>query len=214
MEYETKNDIVYRLLKDEIIEGNLKPNERLVIADIAKKYNISAMPVREAMKRLQQDGFVENLTHVGTRVISFNMEELKEIIDVRTELENYATRLATPLIDEPTIHILQDILKEMEIIAKAKDSKRYSVLNKLFHMTIYKAAPNKVLYKQISSLWEKSEISKSVFFLDPNRADISVQEHKEWINAIQEHDTVKSVNLLKRHKEAAYRVLFDAYDNK
>jgi DNA-binding GntR family transcriptional regulator len=203
MEFSTKNNYVYENLKDEIIDGKLLPGERIVISEVAKRYNVSAMPIREAINRLNQDGFVEVIPHVGAKVYGFDPEKHKEVMQVRVELETLAARLSAQCIDEPTISRLEEIISKMEASIHNKDNIQYGKLNKEFHLTIYAANSNRTLYELIETLWNRSEFSRRVFIDLSFRNEESLKEHKDWLQAIKEKDGKKSAEILREQKDKA-----------
>lgn len=212
MNYYTKNDIIYEKLKDRIIDGKLAPGQRLVIFELANEFNVSPMPVREAIKRLQQDGFLEVIPHVGARVASFDLNKFKEIVLIRMELEPLAARLATPYINADKIKELEQIILDMERAIKDKNYTQYAQLNKKFHIAIYSASPYQYLYELIMSLWTKSEFSRTIFSKFNDRMEVSIAEHKMWLQAIKDGDSQKSGNILRAHKENAFKKLIDSYE--
>ena len=82
MDYMTKNEYIYEKLKDEIVDGKLASGERIIIREVSKKFGVSGVPIREALNRLQQDGLVEIIPHVGAKVVEFDLKKFKEIMDV------------------------------------------------------------------------------------------------------------------------------------
>lgn len=212
MEFSTKNNYVYESLKDEIIDGKILPGERIVISEVAKRYNVSPMPIREAVNRLQQDGFVEVIPHVGARVYGFDPEKHKEIMMIRIELETLAAKLSVDYIDDSTIAKLEEMLKKMEACIENSDNKQYGKLNKEFHLAIYAANPNKTLYELIESLWNRSEFSRRAFIDVPSRNRESLAEHKQWLEAIKQRDGEKAAEILRKQKNAAVALHIQAVE--
>ncbi|NLL18733.1 MAG: GntR family transcriptional regulator [Clostridia bacterium] len=212
MQFNTKSDFLYESLKDEIIEGKLRSGERIIISDVAKRYNVSPMPIREAINRLQQDGFVEVKPHVGARVAPFDPERHKELMLIRTELEALAVRLSAEHIDEETLQKLEDNLKEMEECFKTKNNKKYGKLNREFHLTLYGANPYKILYELITSLWARSEFSRGVFERNPERNETSLAEHKAIVEALKNGDGEKAAQILRKQKIEATAMYMKHYE--
>ncbi|AOT69534.1 GntR family transcriptional regulator [Geosporobacter ferrireducens] len=211
MDFYTKNDIIYQKIKDKIIYGIVKPGERLVISELADEFNVSSMPVREAIKRLQQDHFVEVIPHIGARVISFELERFRETVLIMIELEGLAAKLVIPYIDESRIIKLDQMLEAMEVTIKEKDNSMYGQLNKEFHMLIYSAGPYSQLYELIMNYWEKTEFLKAIFTKFIDRPQKSYEEHILWLNAIKEGDTEKSKEILKMHRESAFEIFIESH---
>lgn len=203
MQFNTKSDFIYERLKDEIIEGKLRPGERLVISDVAKRYNVSPMPIREAINRLQQDGFVEVEPHVGARVAPFDLERYKELMLIRTELEALAVRLAAEYVDDQTITRLEEMLRQMEDCVRKNEHKKYGKLNVEFHLLIYGISPYKILYDMITSLWARSEFSRAVFEKIPERNEASLAEHQDIVEALKRGDGEAASQVLRKQKMEA-----------
>jgi DNA-binding GntR family transcriptional regulator len=86
------NEQIYASLRQEIVEGHLRPGQRLVELTIAKRFGVSQAPVREALRRLSQEGLAVNEPRRGTRIRQLTLREIEEIYEVRAELEAYAAR--------------------------------------------------------------------------------------------------------------------------
>ena len=203
----TKNVAVYNKLRQGIIKGKLKPGQKVVMADLAKAFGLSETPVREAIRRLESEGYVDFTPHTGAIVTKIDEGEMVDIYLIRIALEELATRLASPHITEKDIDFLNKKNREMEM---AIQQNRYEILagiNKLFHLRIYKAAPFPRLYKMICDLWDTFERWPSVFSYVPERAAASVEEHKKIIQALQTRDTDQADQLIKEQKERTLKAL-------
>ncbi|MFZ5966141.1 MAG: GntR family transcriptional regulator [Bacillota bacterium] len=213
MDFYTKNDIIYQKLKDMIIDGILKPGERIIISELAAEFNVSPMPVREAIKRLQQDKYVEVIPHIGAKVASFELDKLKEILLIVIEMEILASRLAAPYISDQQIKQLEEIIREMELAINNRNSLKYARLDKELHGLVYDASSYKYLYELIRDLWNKSEMYRAVFTKSIDRPQASLQEHKAWIEALKEKDVEKAQAILRKHKESAFQIFVEIYEN-
>ena len=198
--FKTKNAAVYEALREGIIDGQLKPGQKIIMSEVAKKFGLSEIPVREAIRRLESDGFVELTPHVGAVVSKIDERELVETYLIRIELEALATRLAAPHVTSRDIGFLEQKNREMEIAINKNMPEKLGRLNKEFHLRIYQAAPYPYLLKLISDLWEKVERTQSVFAYVPERATASVEEHTKIITALRSKDTLLAENLIKQQK--------------
>jgi DNA-binding GntR family transcriptional regulator len=203
----TKNVAVYRKLRQGIIKGKLKPGQKLVMADLAKTFGLSETPVREAIRRLESDGYVHFTPHTGAVVTKIDEGKLVEIYLIRIELEALATRLASPHITDRDIEFLNKKNHSMETAILQERYENLGALNKDFHLRIYKAAPFPRLYKMICDLWDTFERWPSVFSYVPERAVASVEEHKKIIEALKVGDMEQSDRLMKEQKERAMAAL-------
>src|SRR5260221_11295274 len=93
--FRTKQEFVYRTLRDAIMRCELAPGQRLVIDDLARQLAVSAIPVREALQTLQSEGLVQTVPHVGATVTPISRESIDEVFTVMEGLEIVATRGAS-----------------------------------------------------------------------------------------------------------------------
>jgi DNA-binding GntR family transcriptional regulator len=198
--FKTKNVAVYEALRKDIINGKLKPGQKIIMSDLAKRFELSEIPVREAIRRLESDGFVEFTPHVGAVVSKMDEREFVETYLIRIELEPLATRLAVPYLTADDIAFLEKKNHEMEIAIQENHPEKIGSLNKDFHLRLYRSAPYPYLYKLISELWEKVERTRSIFAYVPERAAASVEEHKKIIRALKAKDVDLSEKLIKEQK--------------
>ncbi len=203
----TKNVAVYRKLRQAILKGKLKPGQKIVMADLAKTFGLSETPVREAIRRLESDGYVQFTPHTGAIVTKIDEGELVEVYLIRIALEALATRLASPHITDKDIDFLIKKNQEIEAAIQQKKYENIGHINKDFHLRIYKAAPFPRLYKMICDLWDTFERWPSVFAYVPARAVASVKEHKKIIQALKNGDTDLADRLMKEQKEHAMEAL-------
>jgi DNA-binding GntR family transcriptional regulator len=203
----TKNVAVYRKLRQAILKGKLKPGQKIVMADLAKMFGLSETPVREAIRRLESDGYVQFTPHTGAIVTKIDEGELVEVYLIRIALEALATRLASPHITDKDIDFLIKKNQEIEAAIQQRKYENIGRINKDFHLRIYKAAPFPRLYKMICDLWDTFERWPSVFAYVPERAAASVEEHKKIIQALRKGDTDLADRLMKEQKEHAMEAL-------
>jgi len=205
--FKTKNVAVYEVLRQDIIDGKLKSGQKIIMSEVAKRFGLSDIPVREAIRRLESDGFVQFTPHVGAVVSKMDEKEVVEIYLIRIELEALATRLAVPCVTSDDINYLEKKNLEMEHAIKQNRPEQLGTLNKDFHLRIYRAAPYPYLYKLISDLWEKVERTQSVFAYVPERAAASVGEHRQIIEALRSKDLVAAEMLIKDQKNRTMAAL-------
>ncbi|MEJ2057638.1 MAG: GntR family transcriptional regulator [Desulfofustis sp.] len=203
----TKNLLVYERLRQGIIKGTLKPGQKLVMAALAKKFKTSETPIREAIRRLESDGYVIFTPHSGAVVTEINQQKLSEIYVIRISLEALATRLAVPYIDQDDLAWLKKKNNEMKAAVKKSHYEKLARLNKAFHLRIYEAAPFPRLYKMISDLWDAFERWPSVFTYIPDRAVAALKEHEQIIEALEKADVDWADDLMKEQKKRSLEAL-------
>ena len=112
----TKVELVYRSLREEIMLGTLQPGERLLFADLAKRYGVSAIPVREAVRQLESEDLVEFKPHTRVEVKALPYADGVWASEVRVELEPLAARLATPHVTSDRLERLGQIVDAINVI--------------------------------------------------------------------------------------------------
>lgn len=210
--FRTKSDIVYESLRRDIIDGKLRPEQRITLSDLSQKFGFSGTPIREAIKRLGSEGLVQSAPHVGTRVCKIDSGLVIEIYLIRIELESLAAKLATPCISETDIFFLNEKIRESKLAIQQQRYERLGTLNKDFHLRIYKAAPSSFLFDLIVQLWEKGSRTRAIFALVPERAIPSMQEHKLIVEALNTKNASLVERLMREHRQHALKSLVDYFE--
>ena len=192
-QYKSKVDIVYNILIDKIAKGVYKEDNRLVISQIAKQNHVSDIPVREAVRRLESEGYVEINANQSATVRKFSDEFINEIFHIKGVLEGYATRMSVDYLTKLDIKKLRAKNQLMHKAGEEHDYTKFSQLNMQFHLDTYKSTPHHELYSMICDLWKKWRITTLVFSLAPDRMENSFIEHEEILRLIEEkrHDQVE-----------------------
>jgi DNA-binding GntR family transcriptional regulator len=200
----TKTEFVYQTIRKEILDGQLKPGQRLRLTELASRYDISEMPVREALRKLQHDGLVEFENHRGATVSDLGLERIVEIIATRTYLEILAMMEAMPNHTPDTIAELDDLIARMK---KTRNPRTYSELNHRFHQLLAEPCRNAFLKAEIESLWNKvwRTRSESIFQLVPERLSEATQEHQEIVHALKSQSAARVQRVAMQHRERTLR---------
>lgn len=203
----TKLELVYNVLRENIMSGNLEPGKRLVIKKIAQELGVSEIPVREAIRSLEAQGLVTMAPHAGAQVAKFNAHDVEEIMELRSILEGYAARTAIPNITGEVLAQLKDYLNQMKKRADEGDFVEFGVLNRKFHQIIYELTPNKRLYRMITDILNEFERTRSVFGLSKKRSEDSLKEHTAILEALVEGDGDRVERLIREHRQAVGHIL-------
>ncbi len=199
--FETKSNLIYQQMKRDITNGRYKPQQRIVISQVAKEFGTSEIPIREAIRLLEADGLIKNTPYVGAVVTNFDLEDLKKIFQVRTILEGWATRVAVQKIGKKDLELLGRIVSDMEKALHKRQYQAVADLNKEFHRNLYALAGNEYLERMIFELWDFAVRSRAVFALVPKRAQQAIQEHQKILRALEKRDGVLAEKLIKGQLE-------------
>jgi DNA-binding GntR family transcriptional regulator len=139
-----------------IITGQLRPGTRLPIEELAEVLEMSPMPIREAVRRLDAAGFVENIPHRGARVTELSVTDLAEVYEARLALEVLAIRRAAERFDAERALTARQRLDELNQMSD-DNSAATSAAHAAFHYALYDAAASAWLLRLIRPVWETSE---------------------------------------------------------
>lgn len=208
--FSTKSNYVYEHLKNNIIENELKSGEPLIISNIAKQFEVSETPVREAIKRLEAEGLVKYVAHSSVKVAIPSLEKLQEIMDVRINLELLAIRKFYKNINSNHIDNMRNIVDAMVLAIEENDYKKYSVLDKKYHEYILDNCGNETLREIIYNLWIKSEYARSVFNHSKEYIKISMEEHKNIVESMSNNVKAEVIcRLYEKHKKESFKRLIE-----
>ena len=186
-----------KLLRQEIVRGDYKPGERLRLKKIAAQYEVSTMPVREALRTLENEGLVEVFPHRGAIVTEFSPDELEDIYDIRAILEEKATRAAVPNLTEETMAKLTALVEEMdENIGRISTE---VALNHEFHVTLYAASGRKYLCELNQSLRYRAQHYLRAYIDTLGGMPHAQDEHREILAACKKGDAEKAATLVRDH---------------
>ncbi|MHC1739144.1 MAG: GntR family transcriptional regulator [Ignavibacteriaceae bacterium] len=208
-------DKISTSIRDLIIEGKLKPGERLTEPEISASLGISRTPLREAFLQLESEGFVQVLPRKGAIVTDINLQDAVEIYTIKASLEALATRLACPLIQTETFESLIKLNQQMEKISVSenKNYRRFLDLNARFHQTIYENSNNNKLIKLINTLRNQTLRYNYIYLTLLSHLTESVKEHYEMIDCLKTKDLDKVESLIKSHGENARIALYEFIKN-
>lgn len=200
--FTTKTDWVYNRLRAEILDGSFKPDDRLRLTSLARRFETSEMPVREALRMLQRDGLVSFESHRGATVINLSTQRAAEIVAVRMHLEVLATADAVPHHRPESIAELTAILERMDRQARARQAQRFTEGNRRFHTALYEPGPNRMLKEEIQVLWDRvwRARARSIFALDPTRMLAAQVEHWAILEGVRAGDAETAAQAMARHR--------------
>jgi DNA-binding GntR family transcriptional regulator len=178
---------VYERLRQAIVEGSIRPNERLIEAELAERLEVSRTPIRETMLRLAGDGLIVNHRR-GWVVREHSAEEVREVYEVRAALEGFAARLAA---ERATDEELQAIAaNHREYTEHAEASARGELLehNDAFHDAVISSARNDLLAQRIRDNSQYYFIHRIAGFLSDEEARSSIEGHENLVQALVARD--------------------------
>ena len=184
--HRTLAEKAFSMLHDAILTGSLLPGERLPIEDVAAATGMSPMPIREALRRLDGVGLVENVPHRGARVADLSVEDLNEVYESRLMLEVPAIARAAEHFSLDDAALAEERLERLGDALRRENNAEALEAHTGFHFALYQAASSRWLMRLISPLWDGAErysvstVGVSVLFQS------RIDEHQELLDACRE----------------------------
>lgn len=194
----SRGDMAYESLKRAIIRGDFAPRQRLIETQLSILLKTSRVPIREAIKKLEQDALVEKRKQgfIGRRL---SREDIEEITTLRTLLEGYAIHLASERMTNELFKNLQNNMKAYHEVLDSGALGRLIKLDMAFHKAIYKTAQNNKLYALINNLRDSIYLYRSKLWNRPGYAHTSLLDHKNILMAMKGNDMDKADQVLRTH---------------
>ena len=183
-EYLPLREVVFRALRNAIVQGEFQPGERLMEVTIANKLGVSRTPVREAIRMLELEGLVVMIPRKGAEVANITVKDLKDALEVRMAIEALSVRLACKRIDEKGKEELKQVCIAFREAINSKLVPAIVEADEVFHNTIYKLSLNPRLINIAQNLREQVYRYRVEYVKDFSYHDNLVTEHDQSTNAI------------------------------
>ncbi len=190
----------YRRLRDSIVQGALQAGSRISERSLATALGISAQPVREALRRLEQDGMVVTLPRRGTVVAEFGPERLAEMGRIRAALEGAAAALAAQRADDAALAGLDAQLAAMRAATEAGRADLVSDANERFHALIHAATGNVFLIRSLAALRAYDHFGRiRALGATPQELPRALAEHAGILDALRAQDPDTAESRMRAH---------------
>lgn len=205
----SRADEVYEALKRDIANFKLVPGDRFTENSVTDRLNVSRTPVRQALTRLQQEGYVEVSFRSGWRVLPFDFAKFEQLYDLRMVLETTAAQrlceesLRSP---KPVNRALIDALTALWLVPpeqRSKDTQQVSQWDEDFHCALVAAAGNPEMARVHREVTERIRIIRRLDFTQQARIEATYEEHGKILAAIRAKRSDQAVMLLRAHIETS-----------
>jgi len=199
----TISETIYKYIKKAIIRGEFKPNQRLQEKEIAKLFNVSVTPVREAFRRLAAEKHLVINARREVLVEKKTLQEVKELYEIVRVLDIFALKKIINILTDKDIEEMKKMTKKLGEYYKKKNIKKYLQQNLKIHDRVWQKCRNKFLYETLSHLMEKIEIYRMnrgfIPFSEVNSLEKSYRDHLSLLSAIEARDIEKLEKLVYTH---------------
>ena len=203
---------VFENLKSAIIKGDLSAGDRLIENQLAETLGISRTPVREAIHKLEREGFLRKKPGGGFSVLGLSREDVIETFGIRSVLESYAARLAA---QKHRKQALKPLEKKTDAFQRHLDSGDFESLpdiNTEFHDLLYGLSESPRLIKMIHNLRDQIFRFRQIILKDANLAKVSNQDHKDMLTQIRQGDGESVERLVREHIMRGQQAVLDVFD--
>jgi DNA-binding GntR family transcriptional regulator len=198
------SDRIHDYLREAIIKNDLKPKNIIREKDIAVVFNSSTTPVREAIKRLASEGFVEVNPYRHTTVSEITYKEYEEISEVMYVLDSYAHKVVIHELTEKDHQEIRGMTLELEKFCTVDTLDKYLEINAAIHIYVWEFLKNEFLYSTIRQAFDKFLHShRHILYTQWTHNDSSLKKslrlHKKMTEALIERDTSHISSIIKKH---------------
>src|SRR6056297_11083 len=195
---------VYNELRQRLVDGRLKPGQRLREIELSDMLGVSRTPVREAIKRLESEGFAVYASRRGSIISELTPEQAAELYAVREILEGSAANFAARYASESEIQVLEHLLEKHR--DAGEDPEALSQINRQFHHMMYRTAHNRYLLGLLSTAQDYMLLLHKTTYHAPGRARTALEEHRRIVKAIKARDHAAAEAAAREHIREAQRI--------
>ncbi|HEX2177356.1 MAG TPA: GntR family transcriptional regulator [Nocardioidaceae bacterium] len=205
----TAQQLAYEVVRRAILRGNLTPGTRLAQSEIAAQLALSTTPVREALRRLASDGLVRIDAHRGAIVRGVDVEELREIYEIRMLLEPLAMRKATMRITNEALDRAEALWQRMNHVTDLGD---WAEDNRAFHAIFADAAASPTLIRILQGLRDSAaNYVRWLAVADPDLPVRANQEHRQLLDACRARDADEAARIEEAHLLSTFQAMLDDF---
>ena len=203
--FPTKSDFAYTRVRELILSGELEPGAVINQATLAREIGISTTPLREALRRLKQDGLVELDAHRDARVRPLDATEARDLLELRRNLDPLAASLAAQRRTEADLAEVRAALDGLEALSTRPSLPQLESHHR-FHAAIHRASHNALLVDILDGLWVKTDRYRR-HGLEAGRSDeerdARAAEHRALCEAVRDGEADTAAELMRRHVETS-----------
>lgn len=185
----SKQDQIYEAVRSRLTEGFYPPGHRVNVAELAREFGVSNIPVREALRRLEAEGWIEHAPNVGMLVAKRDVQTWVDLMTPFAVLAGFATAEASRTLKrDGGLDDLRALNAQMRSALESDDYESATAANAAFHQRIFESVANPELRRSVSETWERLNVlRRAIYGGIPVRAFQSLSEHDELLELL-EHD--------------------------
>lgn len=202
VKFTSRADAVFERIESDILTGVYKKGEILTELGLSSALNVSRTPVREAIRRLEQENLLKE-TSKGHEVVGISYQDILDIYDIRIKIEGVVARLAAENATESALAEMQETIELQEFYTAKNVADKIKLTDSRFHELIYKNSGSAIYEAILSSLHRKVQLTRKVSMSLNSRATEAKDEHREIFEAIRSKDGALAEKLMIKHVKNA-----------
>ena len=203
----------FESIRRDILVGKLKPGTRIDQQALAQELGTSVVPIREALRRLEAEELVRIIPRRGAFVSPVSRGELVDIYVIREALEGIATRSAAENLTSVELDELARLIANMEQLTEREEYEELLVLNREFHLAIYRASGRQFLCDLITDLWGKAARYRATYVKLPGGSRQALDDHREILQSLQERNVEAAVRAVQNNIRETMTRLLSVFDD-
>lgn len=209
---ENKTTTIFNEMKNDIKKGFFQPNERLIEADLVKRYDASRNTIRNVLALLENDHLIVIEQYKGARVVSLELKDIINLYELRAEIEGYIFRKTVPTLSDADVLKMEKIFSQMANNLEVNDLEKHPELNNKFHSIVYNNCENQVAVDMVHNI--KNQVGNYNFkaILIPGRTEETLEEHRNILISAQKRDGELAEKYVKEHISQISDTLSEYYN--
>lgn len=198
----TFTDKIYQHIKELILSGKLKPNQKITVAEFTEYFNVSVTPVREAFQRLMAEKYIAIYKRSNIKVIGLSLEEVENIFELNRILDVYGMKKSLKNLPDPLIDELKKMHVKLKEYYEEKKMNQYFTHNMKIHERIWQAYNNEIIHQTLVNANSRISLFIENFaekYYPPKAIKKTYQEHCDLMKAIKTRDVKLAAKILESH---------------
>ena len=201
-----RNDIIQRvsvvdnvtvLLRRALLAGEIKPGERIKVAELEKTFGVSHIPIREAVRRLETEGLIVALPQRAAVAAGVDLDDLRGLYDLRRIIECEVIHRSVDSITPEQVGVVRAALEALEAVAEDHESPRFWELHHDFHWALLESGATAWIERVLDQIWLASQRYVRLFVSDT--VDEAMSDHRELLACCEQRDGKRAEEILRRH---------------
>jgi DNA-binding GntR family transcriptional regulator len=200
---------IHAALRRQILTGQVRPGDRLVEGELARRWGVSKSPLREALKTLQHEGLVEAVPRRGYLVTAITVKQVQDLFDLRLILERESAARAARTASPMQIETLRRFVGDPYVVGDVDSQNRFLTANKQFHLAVAQTTGNQRLVGLLDRLLDELERLFHLGLDVRDRADVLVEEHRALVAAVEARDPERAAAVMETQVENARQMVLE-----